>query len=707
MKSHWRRHLSAPTPLPSADVPDPEVRAFLQERADEVGVALPPMGRTPRTWWRPWRAAPGPALDLPSGMGAFVRVLARNSWPLMLASIVVRVADYVGSALIPWAMGNLLDAGLDLGVGAHLARPVLLFVAMVVLMAVGDGLGQMTDTALWMANEMGAVRSVAHRLSRNGRAIRRDMPSGDVVTALMTDADYLGGAFAWCPDIVASVVSTVLVCVLMFRASAPLGLLVIIGLPLVIIGMTFLVKPLQAKQAKAREEQGQLTTISTDAVSGLRVLRGIGGEDVYTATYRDQSARVRDAGIVVASTSALLTMLRQSVPMLFTALVIGYGATLTFGGTISAGQLVAFFGYTTFLRNPINVATNAIQQFTRAWVGVRKMTRILAVPPLVDDSRVPSASIDEDAAADAAGAPVRRGGPAGDEASREGASPSSMDFRAVDLTDAATGVTVLPGRMTALVSADPDASAAVATRLGRVDDADAVLAGGRDLRTVPLREVRRGVYLSGAESQLYAGTLREEVQGARARVGHSRGVTELVQREVIEASTRREGILFREAADPDDPRLLAALEVADAHDVLSSLPGGLDGVIAEKGRNLSGGQRQRVALARAVAAETPVLIAVEPTSAVDSHTEARIAARLAEARRGRTTVVVSASPLVLEHCDEVVLLDGAGRELARGTHDALRHGARGKDAARAYRAVVGREAGEPAADLAQEKEERA
>ncbi|MFC7581207.1 ABC transporter transmembrane domain-containing protein [Schaalia naturae] len=651
---------------PSADIPDPEVRSFLRRRAEEVGVDLPPMGRTPRTWWGPWRAVPGPAPELPSRMPAFVGTLVRRSWAVMLAAIAVRLADYIGSVLISWAMGNLLDAGLERGLGPHLVGPSLMFLAVVALMAVGDGLGQTTDTTLWLSAQMGAIRSISHRLSRNGRAVRRDMPSGDIVTALLTDADHLGAAFGWCPDVVAAVVSTALVCVLMLTTSTPLGLLVIIGLPVVVIALTFLVGPLQRRQAVAREEQGRLTTISTDAVSGLRVLRGIGGEDVFTATYREQSARVRDAGITVASTSALLTMLRQSVPMLFTVVVIGYGAVLTFDGTITAGQMVSFFGYTTFLRNPINVATNVIQEFTRAWVGVRKMTRILQVPPLVDDSRAHTAA---------------------------GLDPA--DLGDADLTDARTGVTVHPGRMTALVSADPDASAGVATRLGRVDDAEEVLAAGRDLRTVPLEQVRRGVFLSGAESQLYSGTLREEVQGALARARPARGVTELVQREVIEAATRAEGVLFHPEPDEADARLLAALEVADAHDVLDSLPGGLDGVVAEKGRNLSGGQRQRVALARAVAADAPVLIAVEPTSAVDSHTEARIARKLAEARRGRTTVVVTASPLVLEHCEEVVLLDADGRELARGTHEDLSlAAARGDEAARAYRAVVGREAGE-------------
>ena len=81
--------------------------------------------------------------------------------------------------------------------------------------------------------------------------------------------------------------------------------------------------------------------------------------------------------------------------------------------------------------------------------------------------------------------------------------------------------------------------------------------------------------------------------------------------------------------------------------------------ITERGRSLSGGQRQRLALARSLVADPPVLVLDEPTSAVDSHTEARIAAALHEAREGRTTVVLTSSPLVLDRADPVALvLDG-------------------------------------------------
>ena len=93
--------------------------------------------------------------------------------------------------------------------------------------------------------------------------------------------------------------------------------------------------------------------------------------------------------------------------------------------------------------------------------------------------------------------------------------------------------------------------------------------------------------------------------------------------------------------------------------------GGGQGRMAELGRGLSGGQRQRVGVGRALLHDPDVLVLVEPTSAVDAHTEALIAERLAEQRRGRTTVVMTSSPLVLHYADEVVLLVD-GREAARG-----------------------------------------
>ena len=169
--------------------------------------------------------------------------------------------------------------------------------------------------------------------------------------------------------------------------------------------------------------------------------------------------------------------------------------------------------------------------------------------------------------------------------------------------------------------------------------------GDRAVDDLPLDTVRSHILVSQADPRLFSGPLRRELGGA------------------------------------DDVARTAALAVADADDALAAVDDGLAGDLEEHGRSLSGGQRQRLALARALLRDPEVLVLVEPTSAVDAHTEARIAQRLQEHRRGRTTVVVTASPLVLDRAD-VVHLVADGRVVATGTHRELSR----SDAA--YRAVV-------------------
>ncbi|GII84912.1 hypothetical protein Ssi03_29020 [Sphaerisporangium siamense] len=123
------------------------------------------------------------------------------------------------------------------------------------------------------------------------------------------------------------------------------------------------------------------------------------------------------------------------------------------------------------------------------------------------------------------------------------------------------------------------------------------------------------------------------------------------------------------------------MRVAAAQDVVAGLRHGLDSMIEPGGRNLSGGQRQRVRLARALLAEPEVLLAVEPTSALDAHTESLLAGRLRTARAGRTTVVATTSPLLLAQADQVLFVED-GRVVASGTHREL------MESTPAYRSVL-------------------
>lgn len=219
-----------------------------------------------------------------------------------------------------------------------------------------------------------------------------------------------------------------------------------------------------------------------------------------------------------------------------------------------------------------------------------------------------------------------------------------------ELRDPASGVRVPPGRLVALAAARPADAAAVLDRLGRYGPTDATWGGVR-LDAVPLAAVRSRILVADNEADLFAGPLRETVA----------------------------------AAEPaGDAALRRALHAAAAEDVVRGLPDGLDSAVAGQGRSLSGGQRQRIRLVRALLADPEVLLAVEPTSALDAHTEATVAERLREAREGRTTVVTSTSPLVLDRADTVLFL-ADGKVTASGPHRRL------LAEEPAYRALVARD----------------
>jgi ABC-type multidrug transport system fused ATPase/permease subunit len=289
-------------------------------------------------------------------------------------------------------------------------------------------------------------------------------------------------------------------------------------------------------------------------------------------------------------------------------------------GRISAGELVAFYGYAAFLMLPLRTATEYANKVIRGRVAARRVCEVLRVDPEL-----------------VAPAEVAPSPPVGSE-----------------LYDVRSGLRVHPGLVTALVSEQPDDSARLADRLGlfAAPPDDDVHLGGVPLTSLDPSEVRRRIVVSDTGATLFSGRLRS----------------------AIDVRGRGEEALW------------AALRTASAEDVLDSLDDGLDGEVDEHGRSFSGGQRQRLVLARALAIDPEILVLVEPTSAVDAHTEARIARGLRTHRAGRTTVVTSTSPLMLDAVDLVAFIED-GQVVATGTHREL------LETCPAYRHVVTRETG--------------
>lgn len=566
----------------------------------------------------------------------FIWWQARQQWGVLTLAVLAGIATFAAQAVMPYALGAALDSGLESGIDRTLLGWAGLMGAAAAVQIVAALFGHRLDVENWLRAAFSTSELIGNKITSSGDAISEELPTGEVVATVAADALRMGEIFASASRFFGSVIAYVAVAAIVLSMSLQLGLVVALGLPAVAGILALLVKPLQSRQREQRETQGRLTTLGADTVSGLRILRGIGGEDAFTDRYRAQSQRVRRAGVRVATTQSWLDGLTVLLPGLLVAAILWLGARQAVAGTITPGELVTFYGYAAFLTWPLQNVTETLQFVTRALIASRKIIKVLEVVPAA------------------------------------GASPATapMPPAGAELVDEASGLVLSPGRVVALVCEDPDASAAVATRLGRFDDAaeaaTPVRLGGTLLAELDKTALRERVVVSEASIHLFSGTLRGELD--------------------VRATAH-------------DERILAALEVADAQDVLDSTPGGLDGEVPEKGRALSGGQRQRVALARALLTEAEVLVLVEPTSAVDAHTEARIAQRLSEARAGRTTLIVTASPLVLEHVDDVVLLRD-GQVATTGTHRALL--ARTDADALHYRHVVGRQLDEPASDLTPE-----
>jgi len=555
--------------------------------------------------------------------------LARKQARVLLVAVAFGVLGFTCSAFQPYLLGKIIDSASASGLGRTTWTWAGVMMGVGLVWISSNAIGHRWDITAWMHAAFRTSQLVTRTVSRSGHNITKELPTGEVVSSVANDTMRIGEVFAIAGQTIGSIATYGIVVVLMLDQSLTLGLVIALGLPVVAAILALLVRPLQKRQRDQREAQGRLTTLGADTVSGLRILRGIGGEKVFTSRYRTQSQKVRQAGVHVAGTQSVLDALQVLLPGLFIAVVVYLGAAEAIAGKISTGQLVAFYGYASFLSWPVHLLVQSVNVVTKAHVAAGKVVKVLQVVP----------------------------------ATGAGASTTDMPPAGVPLVDETTGVVLPPGRVVALVSADPDESAQVAVRMGRFDDvaeADTpVTLGGVRLGDLDKRELRERIVVADATPALFSGRLAGELD-------------------------------VRDDADRET--LLRAMHVADAHDVLESLPDGIEGEIPEKGRSLSGGQRQRVALARALLTDPEILVLVEPTSAVDAHTEARIAQRLTAWRRGRTTLIVTASPLVLDHVDDVIFLD-EGKVVTHGTHrellDLPTTADGGREAAR-YRRVVGR-----------------
>jgi ABC-type multidrug transport system fused ATPase/permease subunit len=510
----------------------------------------------------------------------------------------------VSPALVWAAVGAAIDHGVERRNDTELFKWVAVVIALGLIQAFCGAFRHQLAVTNWMNATYRTVQLIGRHVAKSGTALTDEIPAGDIVNTVAADAMRIGGSYDSFARFAGAIVAWIVVSFILLSTSVQLGLIVLLGVPILGALTTPLMKPLHDTQAAQREAAGRLASLGADTVAGLRILRGVGGEEVFLKNYREQSQKVRVAGTRIASPQAGLESGQVLLPAILTGMVTFLGARDVMNGSLQPGQLVAFFGYSTFLTTPLRTAIDYVIMSTRAYVGAGRVLRILHVRPTVSDPE----------------------------------SPLTWPTRLYRLEDRRSGLTLEHGQLAALVTVTTDEAAILVDRLGRfVSDCDDVFVNGAPIDSYALNDVREHIVVSDIEPRLFSGELREELMPH----GHV-----------------------------DDARIFDALQATSSLDVLDALEDGLSTNVEERGRGFSGGQRQRLSLARAFLTNAEILILVEPTSAVDTHTEGRIATRLREVRGDHATLVATTSPLLLEKMDVVYLVID-GLVVDQGTHDDL------------------------------------
>ncbi|MFE4689802.1 ABC transporter ATP-binding protein [Streptomyces sp. NPDC056749] len=542
------------------------------------------------------------------GAGILRTALRRNSGAVVRGTALMGLYQ-AGETAFPIALGLIVEHTMQ---DRSLGSLGLSIAALAVIITTVSLSWRFGMRVLQKANTTEAHRWRVKVAACGLQPVARDvgLKSGEVLTIATEDADQTADIVEVVPLLISSLVAVVVASVALGMADLRLGLLVIVGT----VGILSVLSVMSRRiGSSTREQQARVARAGAkvaDLITGLRPLHGFGGNHAAFLSYRKVSTEAKHQAMTVARVNGVYAGTALALNAVLAAAVTLTAGWLAYGGRITIGELVMAVGLAQFIMEPLKMFSEMPKYVMMARASADRMALVLAAPPLTSPGH------DRPAA----------GGDLEIDGVRHG-TLHELRFK------------VHAGEFVAIAAYQPRAGADLAAILGANVPPQAydgvVRVSGREIGDLSVEALREHLLVNPYDGEIFEGSLRTNIDPS--------GTSGMVP-EAVEAS------------------LLT--------DVVALHRDGLDHAVRDRGANLSGGQRQRLSLARALAADSDVLVLHDPTTAVDAVTEQLIARNVAKLRKGRTTLVITSSPALLDAADRVLVLDD-GAVTAEDTHRRL------------------------------------
>jgi len=457
----------------------------------------------------------------------------------------------------------------------------------------------------------------AQRLSMTFHDQRR---SGQLIYAINFQADAAARLVMTIPPLVQSLLTLLGMFWISFLIDAKLALLSLTVVPFLYCSIRYYLRNIEQRLVAVKGMEGESLSIIHEAVSMLRVIVAFGREDHEYRRFRDQGERTINARIKLTVQQTLFSLAVNMITATGTALVLGYGAWHALQGRLTVGQLLVVMAYIAAIYKPLETISTTIGSLQEVFVALRVAFKLLETEPEIKD--VPGAVA------------VKR---ARGRVAFEGVY-FNYDRRVDTLQNICFEARA--GQVVGVVGPTGAGKTTLLSLLPRFYEVKKgrILLDGTDVRQLTLRSLREQISIVLQEPMLFSGSIADNIRYGRL--------------------------------DASGDEIRAAARAANAHDFIMALPRQYETEVGERGVKISAGERQRICVARAFLKDAPILILDEPTSSIDSKTEAIILEALDRLMVGRTTFMIAHRLSTIHKADLMLVVDH-GRLVEQGTHDEL------------------------------------